>query len=103
MSGAEENLKGKVAAIQVADLYPGSSAYEYLDMVENARLAQFGQPTSYKDAVKAASKQFKLFRDSTADHYDRGSSSSLGHRDEFGGSRSGKGGKGTKGGSGKAN
>jgi hypothetical protein len=93
MKESEEEIEGVLLVLGSADIFQGSLANDFIDLVEASRITIGGKKT-YPEAVKMAQKSFKNVKDLAAmaiASYDRG------HGGRDGGGNKGGNGKGGKG------
>jgi hypothetical protein len=93
MKKSEQEMEGALLAIGSADIYSGSLAYDFLDLVDSSRLA-IGNKKSYMEAVKTAQKSFKNVKDlntaTAAAFSDRGHGGRDGNGSKGGNGKGGK-------------
>ena len=82
-----KELEGRLYARQIADIYPGHTAFDFLDHVETMRAAPGRTAMSYEAALKKAESSFKHVHEMAAERSER-----VAQRE--GGYRGGKGAKG---------
>jgi hypothetical protein len=74
MAESEEEIEGLLLVLSSADIYQGSLANDFIDLIEASRVTIGGKKT-YPEAVKMAQKSFKNVKDLAAmaiTSYDRG-------------------------------